>query len=76
MFTKVAIQIGLKKSLWLTKLKSLCCGHKMWLWKFLEHFTEKKWKNKPKEFVVEKVIKRKGDKLHFKWKGYGNCFNS
>ena len=28
------------------------------------------------EFRVEKVIKRKGDKLYVKWKGYGNPFNS
>ena len=28
-----------------------------------------------KEFRVEKVIKRKGDKLYVKWKGYGNSFN-
>ena len=25
---------------------------------------------------VEKVIKRKGDKLYVKWKGYNNSFNS
>ena len=25
---------------------------------------------------MEKVTKRKGDKLHFKWKGYDNSFNS
>ena len=29
-----------------------------------------------KEFRVEKVIKRKGDKLYVKWKGYSNLFNS
>ena len=28
------------------------------------------------EFRVEKVIKRKGDKLYVKWKGYNNSFNS
>ena len=28
------------------------------------------------EFKVEKVIKRKGDKLFVKWKGYNNSFNS
>ena len=27
-------------------------------------------------FRVEKVIKRKGDKLYVKWKGYDNFFNS
>ena len=29
-----------------------------------------------KEFKVEKVIERKGDELHGKWKGYDNSFNS
>ena len=29
-----------------------------------------------KEFSVEKVIKRKVDKLYTKWKGYDNSFNS
>ena len=29
-----------------------------------------------KEFRVEKVSKRKGDKLYGKWKGYDNSFNS
>ena len=28
------------------------------------------------EFRVEKVMKRKGDKLYVKWKGYDNLFNS
>ena len=29
-----------------------------------------------KEFRIEKVLKRKGDKLYVKWKGYDNSFNS
>ena len=29
-----------------------------------------------KEFRIEKVIKRKADKLYVKWKGYDNSFNS
>ena len=28
------------------------------------------------EFRIEKVIKKKGDKLYDKWKGYDNSFNS
>ena len=28
------------------------------------------------EFRKEKVIKKKGNKLYAKWKGYGNLFNS
>ena len=31
---------------------------------------------KQNEFKIEKVIKRKDDKLYVKWKGYDNSFNS
>ena len=33
-------------------------------------------KTNQKEFAIEKVIKRKGNKLYVKWKGYSNSFNS
>ena len=33
-------------------------------------------KNSQKKFRIEKVLKRKGDKLYVKWKGYNNSFNS
>ena len=33
-------------------------------------------KTNQKEFRIEKVIKRKGDKLYVKWKGYDSSFNS
>ena len=33
-------------------------------------------KTDQKEFKIEKVIWRKGDKLYVKWKGYDNSFNS
>ena len=33
-------------------------------------------KTNQKEIRIEKVIKRKGDKLHIKWKGFDNSFNS
>ena len=33
-------------------------------------------KTNQKKFRIEKVIKRKGDKLYVKWKGYDNSFNS
>ena len=33
-------------------------------------------KTNQKEFRIEKIIKRKGDKLCVKWKGYNNSFNS
>ena len=33
-------------------------------------------KTNQKQFRIEKVIKKKGNKLHVKWKGYNNSFNS
>ena len=33
-------------------------------------------KTNQKEFRTEKVLKKKGDKLYVKWKGYDNSFNS
>ena len=33
-------------------------------------------KTNQKEFKIEKVIRRKGDKLYVKWKVYDNSFNS
>ena len=43
----------------------------------VETFYEKKLqKANQKEFRIEKIIKRKGNKLYFKWKGYDNSFNS
>ena len=33
-------------------------------------------KTNQKELRIEKVIRRKGDKLYVKWKGYDNSFNS
>ena len=32
-------------------------------------------KTNQKEFRIEKMLKRKGDKLCFKWKGFDNSFN-
>ena len=33
-------------------------------------------KTNQKEFRIEKVIKKKGNKLYVKWKGYNNSFDS
>ena len=33
-------------------------------------------KRSQEEFRIEKVIKRKGNKIYVKWKGYNNSFNS
>ena len=42
-----------------------------------ERFYQKELqKTNQKELRIEKVIKRKGDKLNVKWKGYDNSFNS
>ena len=40
-------------------------------------FYEKEFqKTNQKEFRIEQVVKRKGDQLYVKWKGYDNSFNS
>ena len=39
-------------------------------------YEKKSQKTNQKEFRFEKVIKRKGNKLYIKWKGYNNSFNS
>ena len=44
--------------------------------KLLEYFTKKNCKKNHKELRIKKVIKRDGDKLYVKWKGYNNSFNS
>ena len=33
-------------------------------------------KTDQKEFRIEKILKKKGDTLYVKWKGYNNSFNS
>ena len=70
-----------KKSLLLIKLRML------FFWSYVINdlngeeikgsFYEKELqKTNQHEFRIEKVIKRKGDKLYVKWKGYNNSFNS
>ena len=45
--------------------------------KIVGSFNEKELqKTNKKEFRIEKVIKRKGNNLYVKWKGYVNSFNS
>ena len=45
--------------------------------KIIGSFYEKELKKtSQEEFRIEKVIKRKGDKIYVKWKGYDNSFNS
>ena len=55
--------------------------------KLLEHFMKKNCKRLAKKsleqrkylkenVIIEKILKRKCDKLYVKWKGYDNSFNS
>ena len=39
-------------------------------------FYENELQKDQKEFRIEKVLTKKGDKLYVKWKGYDNSFNS
>ena len=62
-------------------LKALCRGYVLLVIlkakKLLEGFTEKQLqKINQKEFRIEKVIKRKDDKLSVKWKCYDSPFNN
>ena len=71
----------LKKFLWLKKLKTLFRGLILSVIlkekKLLERFTKKNFKKQIKKSLeLKKVIKRKGDKLYVKWKGYNKSFNS
>ena len=78
---KSLFQIGLKKFQGLIWLKIPFQEHILLVMlkakKLLQHSTKKELQNtKLKEFIIEIVIKRKGDKLYFKQKGYDNSFNS
>ena len=78
---KATLQIDLKKYLLLKKVKNIVP------WTYIINdlngeeitgtFYEKELlKTNQEEFRIEKVIKRKGDKMYVKWKGYDNSFNS
>ena len=41
----------------------------------LEHYEKELQKASQEELRIEKVIKKKGDKLYIKWKEYDNSFN-
>ena len=77
---KVIHLIGLKKFLLLIKYK---IQFQTYLINDLngeeikDSFYEKELqKTNQKEFRIEKVIEKKGDKLYVKWKGFNNSFNS
>ena len=74
-------QIGLKKFFLIKKVKNTA----PWTYVIIDlkgqetvgRFQEKGLpKTNQKQFRVVKVMKRKGDKLYVKWKGYDNLFNS
>ena len=44
--------------------------------KLLECFMKKNCKREIKQFRVENIIKKKGNKLRVEWKGYDNSFDS
>ena len=80
-FIKTMFQIGLKKFLWLIEEKNTVT----WTYiisdlngeEIVETFYETELqKTNQKEFRVERVLRRKGNKLHVKWKGYHSSFNS
>ena len=78
---KAVFPIALKRFLQLSKLKTLCRGYMLLVILkakiLLELFTKKNCKKQmKKKFRVKKAIKRKGDKLYVKWKGYDNSFDS
>ena len=73
--------IGQKKLLWSAKLKRQLYGIMLLVVWIVEKnvgtFYEKEFqRTNQEEFRIEKVIKRKGNKLYVKWKGYDNSFNS
>ena len=78
---KAVFPIALKRFLQLSKLNTLCRGYMLLVILkakiLLELFTKKNCKKQmKKKFRVKKAIKRKGDKLYVKWKGYDNSFDS
>ena len=80
-FSKVYTPNWSEKGFVIKKVKSMCRGHMLLMIlmekKLLETFTKKNCKKaNQKEFRMEKVIKRKGDKLYVKWKGYNKLFNT
>ena len=42
---------------------------------WLEHYEKELQKASQEELKIEKMIKKKGDKLYIKWKEYDNSFN-
>ena len=78
---KVTLQIGVKKILWLKRLKILFSGgyviNDLNGEKIVGTFYKNRLQKKNyKKIRNEKVIKRKGDNLYVKWKGHDSSFNN
>ena len=77
---KAMFQIGLRKFLWLKKLKILCRGHVINDFNAEEivgtFYKKELQKTNQKLFRIEKVIRRKDHKLYIKRKGYDSSFNN
>ena len=58
------------------RLKRLLHGQMLLVKNLLKHFYKKELpKTNQREIRVEKVVKRKGDKLNVKWRGYNDFFD-
>ena len=75
---KALFRIGLKKFVWLKKLKRCALDsviNDLNGEEIVGAFYKKELqKTNQKDFRVEKVIKREGDKLYVKWKDYDSSF--
>ena len=78
---KDILQIGQKRFFFISKIKNTV----PWTYvindlngeEIIGSFYEKELqKTSQKEFRIEKLLKRKDNKLYVKWKGYDNRFNS
>ena len=78
---KDILQIGQKRAFFISKIKNTVPWtyviNDLYGEEIIGSFYEKELqKTSQKEFRTEKVLKRKGNKLYVKWKGYDNRFNS
>ena len=78
---KDALPTGLKKFLQLKKLKIEFHEHMLLMISMVKillgtFYKKELQKTNQQEFRIQKVIKKKGNKLYVKWKRYNNLFNS
>ena len=86
MFESQNLKMYLLKDIHLVRMKKFLLLQKIILYlvisdlngeEIVGSFYEKELqKTNQEEFRIEKVIKRKGNKLYVKWNGYNNYFNS